>query len=237
MAGGCHGARLANVPESHPRACCGLLRLPDRWHQLQPGGRHFGPRRFSTADMTSGAWRRESSLSLRRESEPPSEGAGGSWRLPDPLARVVHATGGTGPMSHSSSLTRLPWATGSAVLRLGFFPADADPGRAWQRRATFPGGWVYLGARRAAGVCPRPADHGPRRRMRSGGVGALPSAELGASLHTRRRSRRSAGHGRDRRGRVEPAARRRAVMSAALVDSEAGGLRLLHEHAAATAST
>ena len=121
------------------------------------------------------------------------------------------------------------------VLQAGFFPAD--PMRIELGPAgVFPDGWLYLGVDGlpvsshaaviaalggdAIGVWEHylPANWVPHCTL----AGALTEQQLASAIEV---------------VRSVPLPKAVAIMSAALVDSETGDLRLLHEHAAATAST
>lgn len=122
-----------------------------------------------------------------------------------------------------------------AVLRAGFFAADpirVELGRG----ATFPGGWVYLGA---AGL---PASAHARLITALGqdakGVWEhylpqnwVPHCTLAGDLSDQQVTAAIDVIG------SSPLPGVATVMSAALIDAATGDLRLLHEHAAATAST
>jgi 2'-5' RNA ligase len=121
------------------------------------------------------------------------------------------------------------------TLRAGFFPADPlriEVGPA----GVFPGGWLYLGVdglpaashttliaalgRDATGVW----EHYLPRNW-------VPHCTLAGDLSEQQRASGIEVV------RSVPLPEAVSIMSAALVDSETGDLRLLHEHAAATAST
>jgi 2'-5' RNA ligase len=122
-----------------------------------------------------------------------------------------------------------------AVLRTGFFPAD--PIRIELGRADrFPGGWVYLGA---TGL-PAPAHARLVTALGRDAKGVwehylpenwIPHCTLAGELS----EQQSASAIEVLRSVPLPTVV--SITSAALVDSETGDLRLLHEHAAATAST
>jgi 2'-5' RNA ligase len=121
------------------------------------------------------------------------------------------------------------------VLRAGFFPADPmkiEFGGA----GAFPGGWLYLG------VNGLPASSHATLIAALGGDASgvwehylpdnwVPHCTLAGDL-----SERQVTPAMDVIG-SSPLPRSASIMSAALVDSETGDLHLLHEHAAATAST
>jgi 2'-5' RNA ligase len=121
------------------------------------------------------------------------------------------------------------------VLRAGFFPAE--PMRIELGPAeVFPGGWLYLS------VSGLPAPSHARLIAALGGDANgvwehylpqnwVPHCTLAGDL-----SELQSASAVEVVGSAPPP-KAATVMSAALVDSETGDLRLLHEHAAATAST
>jgi len=121
------------------------------------------------------------------------------------------------------------------VLQAGFFPAD--PVRIELGPADcFPGGWVYLG------VSGLPASSHAELVTALGrdarGIWEhylpenwVPHCTLAGDLNE---ERAAAALDMIRSAPLPTAA---SIMSAALIDAETGDMRLLHEHAAATAST
>lgn len=121
------------------------------------------------------------------------------------------------------------------VLRAGFFPAD--PMRIeFGRAGVFPGGWLYLG------VNGLPASsHATLIAALGGDTNGvwehyLPHNWVAHCTLAGDLSEQQVTPALDVIG-SSPLPRIASIMSAALVDSETGDVRLLHEHAAATART